>query len=85
VASYSLLIKRSATKEFVDLPRWERKRVMTRIRGLATNPRPRGCEKLSGEEKHRIRQGNLRIRYEVHDADSTVTIVKVGHRRDVYR
>jgi mRNA interferase RelE/StbE len=84
VASYSPQIKRSATRELADLALPDRRRVVTRIQGLSMNPRPPGCEKLSGEEKYRIRQGDLRILYEIDDQASTVTIVKIGHRRDVY-
>ena len=85
MASYSVLIKRSATSELADLPLRDRRRVVARIGGLAAGPRPAGCEKLSGEEKYRIRHGDLRILYEIDDRDATVTIVKIGHRRDVYR
>ena len=85
MASYSVLIKRTATRELADLPLRDRRRVAARIGGLAADPRPQGCEKLSGEEKYRIRQGDLRILYEVDDRDESVTIVKIGHRRDVYR
>ncbi len=56
-----------------------------RIGGLAATPRPPGSEKLSGQEKYRIRQGAYRILYLIEDAGSTVTIVKIGHRREVYR
>ena len=85
MASYSVLIKRSATRELADLPIPDRRRVVARIEGLAEDPRPRGCEKLSGEEKYRLRQGDLRILYDIDDRETTVTIVKIGHRRDVYR
>lgn len=85
MASYSVLIKRSAAKELEGLELNDRRGVVDRIRSLAEDPRPRGCEKLSGKQKYRIRQADLRILYEIADADSTVTIVKIGHRRDVYR
>jgi mRNA interferase RelE/StbE len=85
VASYSVGIKQSAAKELEELPLKVRRRVISRIRALATDPRPRGCEKLSGQEKYRIRQGVLRVLYEIDDTLSTVTIVKIAHRRDVYR
>ncbi|HEY6057184.1 MAG TPA: type II toxin-antitoxin system RelE/ParE family toxin [Candidatus Limnocylindrales bacterium] len=85
MASYRILIKRSAARELEDLPTTDRRRVVTRIQGLATDPRPPGCEKLSGEEKYRIRQGDLRVLYEVADRESIVTVVRIGHRRDVYR
>jgi mRNA interferase RelE/StbE len=85
VASYSLLIKASAAKELEATPRKDRVRLAARIGGLATAPRPPGSEKLSGEEKYRIRQGDYRIPYLIEDASSTVMIVKIGHRREVYR
>jgi mRNA interferase RelE/StbE len=85
VASSSVGIKHSAAKELEELPLKDRRRVISRVRALATDPRPRGCEKLSGQEKYRIRTGDLRVLYEIDDTISTVTIVKIGHRRDVYR
>jgi mRNA interferase RelE/StbE len=85
VASYSLLIKPSAVKELEALPTKDRRRIITRIQGLATEPRPHGCEKLSGLEQYRVRQGDYRVVYSVDDEASTVLVVKVGHRRDVYR
>ena len=85
MAGYSVGIKRSAGRELDELSRKDRRRVVERIRALVVDPRPRGCEKLSGEEKYRIRQGDLRILYEVNDPLAAVTIVKIGHRRDVYR
>ena len=56
-----------------------------RINGLATEPRSAGAEKLSGHEKYRIRQGDYRVLYSIDDGGQTVTVVKIGHRRDVYR
>ena len=85
MASYRVLIKQSAVKELERLPLKERRRVASRLRTLASNARPAGCEKLSGQEKFRLRQGDYRIIYSVDDAESTVTVVKIGHRRDVYR
>ena len=85
MAPYSVGIKRSAAKELEDLPIADRRRVVERISALSSDPRPRGCEKLSGEEKYRLRQGSLRILYEIDDTQAAVTIVKIGHRRDVYR
>jgi mRNA interferase RelE/StbE len=52
---------------------------------LSAKPRPAGGEKLRGNELYRVRQGSYRILYEVLDQELTVTIIKVGHRRDVYR
>jgi mRNA interferase RelE/StbE len=85
VASYKLLIKRSAAGELEALPAKDRRRIVAKIEGLANNPRPPGSEKLSGEEKYRLRQGDYRVLYSIQDASTTVTIVKIGHRREVYR
>jgi mRNA interferase RelE/StbE len=85
VAGYNVGIKRSAAKELEELPVKDRRRIVGRIRALANDPRPHGCEKLSGEEKYRVRQGKLRILYQVDDHQSAVTVVKIGLRRDVYR
>ena len=85
MASYKILIKPSAAKELEAVPRKDRLRIVVKIRGLSSNPRPTGCEKLSGEEKYRIRQGDYRILYEIQDDEVIITIVKVGHRREVYR
>ena len=85
MANYRLQIKPSAAKEIEALPKKDRQRVVVKIQGLATDPRPPGCEKLSGEDRYRIRQGNYRILYSVHDTDLLVVVVKIGHRREVYR
>jgi mRNA interferase RelE/StbE len=85
VASYKVLVKRSAAKELEGLPPKVRRQVATKIAGLAATPRPQGAEKLSGQEKYRIRQGAYRVLYSIDDTAETVTVVKIGHRRDVYR
>jgi mRNA interferase RelE/StbE len=87
VASYSLLIKTSAAKELEAVePRAVRARIASRIEGLAQTPRPRGSQKLAGDaERYRIRQGAYRVVYSVDDERRTVEVVKIGHRRDVYR
>ena len=85
MASYRLLIKPSAVKELEGVPRKDRRRLGTRMRELAEQPRPAGAEKLSGHDLYRVRQGNYRILYEIIDHDLTVTVIKIGHRRDVYR
>jgi mRNA interferase RelE/StbE len=85
VASYRLEIKRSAAKELADLPAKDRGRIVTRIQALAGAPRPPGAEKLSGQERYRVRQGDDRILYEIHDQVLLIIVVKVGQRRDVYR
>ena len=85
MASYRLLIKPSAVKELEALPTKDRRRIVMRIRALATDPRPSGSEKLSGKELYRVRQGHFRVLYSISDSDSTLIVFKVGHRREVYR
>ena len=85
MASYSILLTKSAAKELESVPTKDRHRIVTKIRALANDPRPVGAEKLSGEDKYRIRQGDYRILYEVVDAELIVTVVRIGNRREVYR
>ena len=85
MASYRILLTKSAAKELDAVPTKDRQRIVTKIGSLAHNPRPVGVEKLSGDEKYRIRQGDYRILYEILDAELIVTVVRVGNRREVYR
>lgn len=85
MANYSILIKKNAAKELEAVPRKDRLRIVERIHSLASDPRPFGAEKLSGEDKYRIRQGNFRILYEIRDRELVVTVIRIGNRRDVYR
>ena len=85
MAEYSITIKKSAVKELEGIPQKDLQRVINRIRSLAKEPRPHGSQKLSGNEQYRIRQGDYRIVYSVEDSNSSVDIVKVGHRREIYR
>ncbi len=85
MASYSILLTKSAAKELESVPSKDRQRIVARIGRLAHDPRPVGVEKLSGDEKYRIRQGDYRILYKIEDAELIVTVVRVGNRREVYR
>jgi mRNA interferase RelE/StbE len=85
VASYKILIKPSAVKEIESIPQKDRSRIVYRIQGLAENPRPHGCEKLSDQEKYRVRQGKYRILYQVFDAEVIVIVVRVAHRKKAYK
>jgi mRNA interferase RelE/StbE len=85
VAKYNIFIKPSAVKEIENIPRKDRLRIIKKIQGLANNPRPQGCEKLTGENRYRIRQGVYRIVYFVSDRELHIIVVKVGHRRDIYK
>ena len=83
--SYDLQIKPSAVKELKALQEVDRGRVVERIHALAEDPRPRGCEKLTSGSRYRVRQGSHRVLYEVDDDAQVVIVVKIGHRRNVYR
>ncbi len=82
---YKIEIKRSAGKELAGIASKDQKRIIARIRSLADDPRPPGSKKLCGEEKYRIRHGDYRILYEIHEELVTVMVVRVAHRKDVYR
>ncbi len=77
--------KRSVAKDLRALPTRDVRRILERINALRDEPRPAACEKLSASERYRIRQGSYRILYEIHDDRLLVVVVKVAHRRDVYR
>lgn len=85
MAGYSIFFRRSVEKDLARIPKRELSRILARIESLGADPRPPGCEKLSGQERYRVRQGRYRIIYSVQDDELTVWVVKVGHRRDVYR
>ena len=83
--TYAIAILRRAQRELQRLPHEDYERVREAIRALAQNPRPTGCLALTGRAGWRIRVGNYRVIYEINDGQHTVTILHVGHRRDVYR
>jgi mRNA interferase RelE/StbE len=86
VARFDLRIKPSAAKEIEALPRKsDRRRVVHRIESLADDPRPPGAHKLSGRDRYRLRVGRYRIVYAIEDDELVVLVVRVGHRKDVYR
>ena len=85
MARYELRFKTSVAKDLRDVPKTDLRRILERIEALRDDPRPVGCEKLSSKELYRIRQGNYRILYEILDLEVIVEVVKIGHRREVYR
>ncbi len=85
MASYKIFFRESVRKDLGKIPRKDLRKIMKIIKGLAGDSRPPGCEKLSGREQYRIRQGKYRIVYSIQDDVLTVWVVKVGHRKDVYR
>ena len=85
MGKYKLVFKKSVAGDLRALPKKDVARILTYIQSLAEEPRPKGCEKLSGQDRYRLRQGVYRIIYEIQDDVLIVVIVKVGHRRDIYR
>ncbi len=85
MANYKIFIKPSAAKELKRIPQKELKRITSKIQTLSEEPRPHGCEKLSAQERYRLRQGNYRIVYSIEDDKLIVYVVKIAHRRDVYK
>jgi mRNA interferase RelE/StbE len=85
MAEYEILFKESVLKDLKKIPKNDLEKILSRIEKLGDDPRSMGCEKLTGEELYRIRQGNYRIVYSIQDNELTVWVIKVGHRKDVYR
>jgi mRNA interferase RelE/StbE len=86
VVRYRVQIKASAAKELRAIPsKRDRQRIVRRIQGLENDPRPQGSQKLSGRERYRLRQGHYRIVYGIEKDELIVYVVKIGHRKDVYR
>jgi mRNA interferase RelE/StbE len=82
---YSIEIVAKAEKEFLKLPETAKKRVREKILLLENNPRPFGSKKLRGTEYYRIRIGDFRVIYSIHDNNKIVKILSVAHRKDVYK
>jgi len=85
MGEYKIYLKKSVEKDLSTIPKKDLRKILRRIASLTQNPRPEGHEKLTGQERYRIRQGRYRIVYSIQDDVLTVWIVKVGHRKDVYR
>ena len=85
MAKYKVTIRKSAAKELEGIPPKDLGRIVKRIRVLTANPRPQGSQKLSSKEQYRIRQGDYRIVYSIDDNEMIIDIVKIGHRREIYR
>jgi mRNA interferase RelE/StbE len=85
MGKYRVLIRRSAVDELGSIPKKDLRRIVEKIRSLEDEPRPHGYEKLSAQERYRIRQGDYRIVYSITDAGKIVEIFKVGHRSEIYK
>jgi mRNA interferase RelE/StbE len=85
MVEYKVLFKNSVWKDFESIPKAQLIKIVERIDALSRDPRPNGSQKLSGHERYRIRQGRYRILYSIQDNELTVYVVKVAHRKEVYR
>ena len=85
MAKYEISVKKSAVKELEDIPKKELQKIIKKIKTLSSDLRPQGSQKLSHREQYRIRQGDYRIIYSIQDDDLTVHIIKIGHRKEIYR
>jgi len=80
MAAYKIYFKNSVQKDFNPIPKKDIKTILGRIKALSENPRPPACEKLTGEERYRLRQGRYRILYSIQDDELTIWVVTIGHR-----
>jgi mRNA interferase RelE/StbE len=85
MARFEVRLKRSVVKDLLRFPKADNRRIAARIESLADEPRPHGCEKLAGSSAYRVRQGDYRIVYTIDDDTIVIEIVRVGHRRELYR
>lgn len=82
---YEIHILKSAQRSLAKIAAREQERIIRAIRALAKDPRPKGAVKLSGREAWRIRVGDYRVIYEIHDKTLTVTVIALGPRATIYR
>lgn len=85
MGKYKIEIKKSAAKELYSIPKKDLQKIISRIKVLSDNPRPKDCVKISGQKHYRLRHGNYRIVYSVEDELLVVYVVKIGHRKHIYR
>ena len=85
MAEYEIFFKKSVWKELRKIPQNDLKKILSRVEQLGKHPRPPGSEKLAGYDLFRIRQGNYRIVYSIRESQLTIWVIKVGHRKDIYR
>ena len=85
MAKYKVQVKKSAEKELRGIPKKDLLKILEKIKSLSDDPHPTGSIKLTNQEKYRLRVGNYRILYKIEENILTVFIVKVGHRKNIYR
>lgn len=85
MVEFEILFKDSVYKDFRKIPKKDLQKILSKIEKLRANPRLSGSEKLTGQNLYRVRQGNYRILYSIQDNQLTIWVIKVGHRKDIYR
>lgn len=85
MASYKVEFAKSLRKDFRRIPKADAERILKRIQSLANDPRPEDSKKLKNDSALRIRIGNYRLVYEIRETILLVLVLKVGHRKDIYR
>ena len=85
MAEYSVFFRKSVEKDLSSIPKKDVGKILKRIKSLENDSRPPGCEKLTGQERYRLRQGRYRIVYSIQDDELAIWIVTVSHRKDIYR
>ena len=85
MAEYNIFFKESVWKDVKKIPKKDLRKLLKIINGLSENPRTLGCEKLTGQDRYRLRHGRYRIVYSIQDYELTVWIIKIAHRKDIYR
>jgi mRNA interferase RelE/StbE len=83
MAAYKIIFKKSVQKDFNIIPKKNLKKIFERIKALDEDPCPPRCQKLTGQQRYRLRQGRYRILYSIQDDELTVWHVKVGHRKNL--
>jgi mRNA interferase RelE/StbE len=85
MVEYRVFFKRSVEKDLSGIPKRNVRSILNRVKALEKDPRPPGYEKMTGQERYRLRQGHYRIVYSIRDDEPAIRVVKVGHRKDFYR
>jgi mRNA interferase RelE/StbE len=85
MAEYEVYFRESVWKDLRKIPKKNLRNILKKIKELSVDPRPAGSEKLTGQDRYRLRQGKYRIVYSIQDKELTIWIVKIGLRKDVYR
>lgn len=85
MAKFEIFFRESVWKDLIKIPKTDLRKIPKKISSLSEQPCPHGCEKLPGQERYRLRQGRYRIVYSIQENELTVWIVKIGHRKDIYR